>query len=1632
MKISLPRSSAFLGNLKNLSACSALSLLFALGAPLSSKAANATWNSDASTVWSGTANWLGGVVADGAGVVADFSQFDITNSRTVTIDGAVASRTVGSLLIGDFLGASPYTIASTGGGTLTFNNNGSTALLIQTPTGGASTFSAPIILADDLRVTNGSSGLMTFSGGITSAGSKNLTLNADGGGGITLSTGTTFNHSGTITNSGTGTGVTTISGIIGSNVTGVVQNSASSQMSLTGVNTFSGGVTIKAGTLSSSGTFGLGTGTLVLGGTSGSADATYILGNSVTITNPITVQAGSSANTLAISVGALNKAVMSGPITLNNNLTLAFSAAGGGGGVSTTATLPYLTMSGAIGGTGNVTLNLSGLIVTDNSGGASVASTYTISGAISTTGTLIDASTGSGWKTISGNISNISSLNQNSATSTLILSGTGTYTGLTNVNAGVLRLTNQFAIASSSAVTVAPGGTLMFSAGAFNNAPGAVLTVSGSGSSYSGGALESQNVTSYGGAIVLATDSIFSNSQLNTNLTLSGTVSGSGRTLTTTGIGGVALAGPLVTGAGALIKEGPGTLTLSGTNSFTGLTSINNGALLLSNTSALAGGGNITLNGGILRHNSTNKLDYANRIVNSTGPIAIDTNNQSGITYSSGLAASNTGGFSKVGLGILTLSGTNSYAGVTSINNGGLAFTSTTAIASGGIFVDAGGVLNQGGAYGTIQGWLNSGAISQASTGGIALTGNSSEAIDFTGYAYLALGASSAATYSGTMIPAGGLYRLGGGAALLTLSAGNVLTGTNGLVVGAKNGTSVSNGNVTITGSNNLTGATTVNVGTLTLSGTGSIGGSAVTANAGSILAVTANTAAPAVTRAASLALNNAVLMVGGNATANSTDTITGALSIASGNSTVIITPNAGKNALLTLGSYVHNAGGTVLLRGANLGLNAISSGSAGAANISIVTPNLVGDVGANTTDRGILVGAVGDTATAGTGFGATGGLLTYDGTNGVRLLTGSEYKNSIGDGQTQLDNVRLAMSTSGTAVTTLATDTTINSLSIVTSGTTTALVSVGGAGTLKLSSGVLYSALISPVTSTSTISNKLDFNGKEAVILAGGNATLQLTGELANTGGNGLTVYGNKTVTLSGSTANNTYTGPTTVNGGTLSLNKTPGLNAIPGDIVINSGGTLSLSASNQIIDSANVTVNGGTFDGSSFAETINGVTMNGGSLVGSGLVIGGNATLTNGATMAQNSVGNKLTVNGLLNLSDGARLTVKRGQSVAGLTTYDSQVTLNGGLNIANTTTGAYTPISFDLSGALGQKGGQLVLNGDVTFTGNSTNTNTTLIEAPAGNGSRGVIALSGSSSAARTFNIGDGAAAVDLTVAAPMVDGTAGASGLTKTGAGTMAITSINTYTGATTITTGKLVVGINGSIFGSTAINNNATFDVSAQNATSFSVASTQTLTNNGTVTGNLAVSGVLKGNGTVNGNVSVASGGNLAPGNSAGTQTINGSLSLAGGAKLSMELGKSVANTGIQPIAGSGNDYDQVIIGGAGNVTLGGELALTIGSGIEANDVFYLILNNGGATTTLGAFASITVGGVTQSVVANHFTYNGQEFALTSTADFGGGGFASLGGNDVALMAVPEPATYAMLLGGLGMLAFWQKLRRRTA
>lgn len=252
------------------------------------------------------------------------------------------------------------------------------------------------------------------------------------------------------------------------------------------------------------------------------------------------------------------------------------------------------------------------------------------------------------------------------------------------------------------------------------------------------------------------------------------------------------------------------------------------------------------------------------------------------------------------------------------------------------------------------------------------------------------------------------------------------------------------------------------------------------------------------------------------------------------------------------------------------------------------------------------------------------------------------------------------------------------------------------------------------------------------------------------------------------------------------------------------------------------------------------------------------------------------------------------------------------------------------------------------------------------------------------------------------------------LAKSGTSSVTLTGNNSFSGGLSVNAGTIIVS--GSISGNqnVAIAANANLDLSAMSA--YALANGKTLTANGVVnapaSAGIDIGGTLLGSGTVNGGVNVQSNGTLATGasgNVTGTLTSSGNITFADGtAHLSIRLGET-----------SGNDHDLLKLTGVGTTLSlnGADLKLTLGTSFVADGSVLVIIDNVDPSSGFtGAFAqgnSITVGSQTFDIL---YGYDAEGAQLT-------------GGNDIALLAVPEPATWTMLLGGIGMLAFGQKLRR---
>jgi hypothetical protein len=239
------------------------------------------------------------------------------------------------------------------------------------------------------------------------------------------------------------------------------------------------------------------------------------------------------------------------------------------------------------------------------------------------------------------------------------------------------------------------------------------------------------------------------------------------------------------------------------------------------------------------------------------------------------------------------------------------------------------------------------------------------------------------------------------------------------------------------------------------------------------------------------------------------------------------------------------------------------------------------------------------------------------------------------------------------------------------------------------------------------------------------------------------------------------------------------------------------------------------------------------------------------------------------------------------------------------------------------------------------------------------------------------------------------------------------------GATTLTGASTLGGI--TTASSINVASGSTSVTGTTTGSTISVATGATMNNNGTLQGDTSVAGLLNGTGTITGSLGLS--GTLAPGNSgAGIATLTGNFTLASTAVLSMEV------TGM---TGAGVSYDQISVGGNGSlVSLNGTLDLTkLNNMTTLGEQITLILNSSNLAIS-GTFSTIDVGGIAQTITNSStsysdFIYNGTQYQIAYNVDAGDGT-----ANDVILSVVPEPGTWAMMVGGFGLLAFGQRLRRQ--
>ena len=248
----------------------------------------------------------------------------------------------------------------------------------------------------------------------------------------------------------------------------------------------------------------------------------------------------------------------------------------------------------------------------------------------------------------------------------------------------------------------------------------------------------------------------------------------------------------VLAGSKGMTKTGAGTLSLTGTNTYTGTTAITGGRLTVAAlagngiASPLGSGSTMSFDGGVLRYTGTTDVGGGNfnrNITLEAGGGTIDTTTGA-FMFTSGVI-SGPGSLTKTGTRQLIVQAANTYDGVTNVNEAEVQFRTLTAFGStsGNTVVANGARVAAGGA---IVGTITENFVINGNGGGNgALQANDGgTAIDYAGSLTLAsdsgLGSATGIgfTISGSVDGSGGLVKLSNNAVTLAGSASNTYGGT--------------------------------------------------------------------------------------------------------------------------------------------------------------------------------------------------------------------------------------------------------------------------------------------------------------------------------------------------------------------------------------------------------------------------------------------------------------------------------------------------------------------------------------------------------------------------------------------------------------------------------------------------------------------------------------------------------------------------------------------------------------------------------------------------------------------------------------------------------------------------------------
>ncbi len=981
----------------------------------------------------------------------------------------------------------------------------------------------------------------------------------------------------------------------------------------------------------------------------------------------------------------------------------------------------------------------------------------------------------------------------------------GDLTGTTSFNAALHWNPNAAPSAGNSYFTGAftlrtpqSVGDFTFGGGSLSLDAGGTLAMKGSSAGSGGGTITINNFTFNGGNVgnfQAPNAFVLSGSNMRVTLTSSLTLGQTSGAITVgSPISGAVGANLNITGSslGAV-----GWIGYSAANTYFGDTNLLNYTMLLTNTGAMqnstlkvSSGGTLAVGTGIASLligglSDPNSGSAGNISLSNTAAVAMAVsvgNNNTSTSYSGALTGA--GSLNKVGTGVLSLLGSSTFTGGTTIGSGTLQLGNgiATGSISGSIADNATLQFNQGGSY------TQSGNIS--GTGNVTKLGG--------GTAIL----SGSNTNSGTVTISGGTLQLGNGGANGNLGGSIVNNSTLVYNVGGSD-TQLGNisgsgiliksgsGTVTLAGNATYSGSTAINAGTLNINGN----------NATSVISVAA-----AGTLAGS-GTANTVSVVSGGTVAGGSGGI-GSLTLASliygGSGAVNISNIANYSSVAALNVTGNNA---LTLNGAVGSVPLVLSGTAPSGS---GTAHLVQYAGAlqGTGYNAFTLNS------SGVAFGARA-VLSLTNTNAgfidLNYTVDHPVWSGLGDGSWSLtpqspQNWTLAVA--GTAT------------DFLTNDAVTFDNSAAGTGTLTVS-----------ITAANVAPSAVTFNND------GKNYLVQ--GAFGITGGASVSKTGSGTVTLANA---NSYTGGTTLNNGVLAF-ASSGLGT-SGNITLSGTSTLQfVSGNTQDVSSRLVLANGAAatinIQGGSvtFAGNVGGGSSAGLTKAGTGTLVFASSNSYTGGTTIQAGVlqlGSAAASVGVssspVTMSGGALDLAGNSPTIGALGGSSGLVENTTGRSVLTVNSAADSSYSGNLASVGGvlalTKAGpaSLTLLGANSYSDSTTITGGTLkIGVLAAYPAGGLLTVSGGTMDVGGFNITTGAVtltsgainngslnATDYGVVAGSVGANLGGNGaaLTKTGASLVTLSGSNTYGGATTVSAGTLAVAANNSLPATTVLTLNA--------------------------------------------------------------------------------------------------------------------------------------------------------------------------------------------------------------------------------